>query len=947
MLHNLFKPDWKSPNVEKRLKAISDMKSATGADDQEILLQLATDDAEVTVRVAAVTLLVSIDALHRQSLKDQDATVRAEAEKRVNELLTANPGLNEKQYRDLLNSYPELQRRIATFADSPLVRIEAISLLEDAQLLEVLSGTVYTDSRQLIAERLIGIEALETARKALRGKDKNAERIIKSKIDTIRRFEKQEAENLTEVEGLIDEAEYLANHDWLPEFQQRCRAHRQHWDTLAFAIDEKYRARFEAARSIVDSRYDHQLEIEQTRQSQTQLINEFEAALKVVAGNGLTTSIEVWPEVQSQLNLFKVTWHDLAEINPPDDELDSRYQSLQKTLSSAVKLVNASTGLIQDLEADQEVNPEDDNEEPSNQDIDSAELSKKIQQLKAALANLEWPGKYGELKLATELQQQLGTWKQQQQASVEAHKKKLDSVHKNINSLFRFSRAGNLGRAKQTTVKVEKALAQFSGKDQAALQARFDDAKKTMSEISDWKNFATEPKYIELCEAMELLGSSTQHPDKRSNAMKALQQQWKELGHSDISEQYWPRFKTAADVVYKPCAEFFEQRRENREANTKQREKFVEQMQQLLENTDWDDSPDYQTLQSSVRSIMDSFTRIKDVERNAGQIQWKRLSKCKDAVMAKLDIAYDTNIEMKHQLIGQTVTLAEADAKIQNLDTLKMLQSRWKQVGITRRNQDQKAWREFKEQGDIVYNKVQELRQGLRNETDQQLNAYRAIIKEIQQLAKTASNMAEADQQFSKLQTSYAELPELPTQLPEKLVDGIRRDYGKACDQYQDSHSRMIRSRRNQEIESLRLKADLCVRLEALSSSVSDAELEEISQQWNSITLSSNDLSRRIEARRSAAQSDLNRVELSAERRLLCIQLEIALEVDSPAEDKAHRMQYQLEQMNQSGFGSQTVNSKETLKNMELDWLCMPGAEPELQIVLDKRFQQTLRTGRK
>lgn len=943
MLSNLFKPDWKSPNVEKRLKAISKMESTTEADYQEILLQLVTDDEEPTVRIAAASRLISIDALHQQSIKDLDATVRAEAEKRVNELLSANTGLDEKQYRVLLKSYPELQRRIATFADSSLVRTEALQLLADAQLLEVLADTVYTDSRQLIAERLTDIEALEVARKIMRGKDKNAERIIKSKIDAIRQLEKQQAENLAEVEKLIDEAEYLASHDWLPEFQQRCLAHRQHWDKLEFAIDEKSRARYAAARNIVDSRYDHQRKVEQTQQSQTQLVNDFEIALNVVASRELASSIQTCTDVESQLTQFKVAWHELGEINPPDEALNIRYQSLVKTLGSVVKLVNSSTGLFRDQEADSE----DDIKEVSDQGFDKAKLSKKTQQLKTALKNLEWPQEYGELKLASELQQQLDSWQKQQQDSADAHQQKLDAVHKNINSLFRYSRAGNLGRAKQTSAKIEKSLAQFDDKDLSTLQARFDDAKKTMSEISDWKNFATEPKYIELCEAMELLATSTQHPDKRSTAMKALQQQWKELGHSDISEQYWPRFKLAADVVYKPCAEFFEQRREKREANIQQREKFVEQMQQLLEDTDWDENPDYQVVQASVRSIMDSFTRIKDVERNVGQKQWKRLSKSKDAVMAKLDIAYDANIEMKHQLIRQTVTLAEAEAKIQNLDALKLLQSRWKQVGVTRRSQDQKAWHEFREQGDIVYNKVQVLRQGLRNETDQQLNAHRAIIKEIQQLAKTANNMADADQQFSKLQVSYAELPELPTQLPEKLIDGIRRDYGKACDQYQDSHSRMIKSKRNQEIESLRLKADLCVRLEALGSSASDSELEEISQQWDSIALSNNDLSNRIEARRSSVQSDINRVELSEQRRLLCIQLEIALEVDSPTEDRSLRMQYQLEQMNQSGFGSQPVNNKTILKNMELDWLCMPGAEPELQTILDKRFQQTLRTARK
>ena len=40
---------------------------------------------------------------------------------------------------------------------------------------------------------------------------------------------------------------------------------------------------------------------------------------------------------------------------------------------------------------------------------------------------------------------------------------------------------------------------------------------------------------------------------------------------------------------------------------------------------------------------------------------------------------------------------------------------------------------------------------------------------------------------------------------------------------------------------------------------------------------------------------------------MLCIQLEIAMGAESPAEDKVLRMQYQLEQMNKLGLGQQTV----------------------------------------
>ena len=102
------------------------------------------------------------------------------------------------------------------------------------------------------------------------------------------------------------------------------------------------------------------------------------------------------------------------------------------------------------------------------------------------------------------------------------------------------------------------------------------------------------------------------------------------------------------------------------------------------------------------------------------------------------------------------------------------------------------------------------------------------------------------------------------------------------------------------------------------------------------------ELKRRIEARWKTAQSAIDRAAIAAERRMLCIQLEIAMGVESPAEDKALRRQYQLEQMSKSGLGQQPVNNKELLKTMELGWLCMPGAEAEQQKALDERFQKVL-----
>ena len=926
MLSSFFKPAWQNSSVEKRLKSIADLHGDS-IEHQQILLQLASEDDDGSIRIAAMQRLTDAGVLHELSKKNPDSTISVEAENRLNELMATSEAVDEAQYRNLLACYPELHLRIATHADYSSIRTLAIQNLPSGQLLEVLGVTRHTDCRQLIAEKLSDITDLESARKIMRGKDKNAERIIKAKIDAIRSHERELAENTSQVEKLIEEVEYLATHDWLPEFQMRCRAHRQQWDNLAFEVEDNDRQRYQLARELVDSHYQQQQAIERALQSQQQLLGELDALLKIIAGRDIADSVEAQSEMQSQLQQLGTSWRALAEITEAEQPVVKQYQKMFDAIQSATQFV---TSIAELLPAELRHSARE----------DGIKQSETIAKLGAALKKLCWSDDLTELQIATEVQQQLLDWRNEQQASAEEQREKLARMHKNISSIFRFSRAGNLTRAKQLAQKVQKALDKFDGKDRLALQERFDEASKTLGDMGDWKNFATEPKYIELCDAMELLTTSSQHADKRSSDMKALQQQWKSLGHSDISEQYWPRFKLAADQVYKVCAEFFEQRRGVRKTHLDERKQYLEEMRELLESTDWDNSPDYKAVQASVHNIHSGFTSIKDIERNAGEKQWKQYSTLKAAVMAKLDAVYDENIALKQRLINQAETLAEATAIAENLTSLKSLQARWKQIGITRRGEDQKAWKAFKKQGDIIYNKVQALRQSQRAETDQQLDAYRDIIKAIQQLAKTANDLAEADHQFSELEASFGQLPELPRQLPEKLLEGIQRDYRNACDQFDKGRSRILKGRQNQQLDGLRQKASLCTQLEALAASGSEQQLQEISQQWDAIELHNPGLSKRIEARRDSAHTDMDRDAITAERRMLCIRLEILMDIESPPEDKALRMQYQLQQMNQSGLGQPAIDSKQVIEKMELDWLCMPGAKAEQQVALDERFQR-------
>ena len=82
-----------------------------------------------------------------------------------------------------------------------------------------------------------------------------------------------------------------------------------------------------------------------------------------------------------------------------------------------------------------------------------------------------------------------------------------------------------------------------------------------------------------------------------------------------------------------------------------------------------------------------------------------------------------------------------------------------------------------------------------------------------------------------------------------------------------------------------------------------------------------------------------DRTKAGEDRRLLCIDLEILLNIASPEQDRALRTKLQLDRMKQQGLVYSKEQEQQKIKQLKLDWYCLPGAEPELQKELQQRFE--------
>jgi exonuclease SbcC len=622
----------------------------------------------------------------------------------------------------------------------------------------------------------------------------------------------------------------------------------------------------------------------------------------------------------TKLNHALKEWARLTRISTPTAEVSEQFLAAERALLSAIEFLNCEqfNVLIEDA---------------SQASPASVKLMAKV------IDATSWPILYGELTALVEADARLTELTEQQAASKQQNADKLDKLHKRIHRLLGTNKRGDLEVAKRELTAAQKAALKFSGKDKTALDERLEQASEAVQKMSDWKDFVTAPKYLELCEAMEALVDKKAHADKLSADIAELQKAWKALGHAECADQYWERFKTAGDKAYEPCAVFFKQRRELRSKNLQTREPIVQKMRELLETTDWDGSPDYKAVEAQLQSIHSAWQKIKDVERGPGQKQWKRLSKLKAKVYEKLDEIYDANIELKNQIIAQTLGMLETDVKEESLAKLQLFQNRWKQVGVTRRKQDQAAWENFKKASDQVYEKIQGVRNVKRAVEDDKINAYRDISRAIQQLAKTAKNLAEADSTFDQLQADYQALPPLPVNLPEKLIKGVESDFRRSSDAFNKARDRIKKSGRAKIFDALANKATLCGQLEAAAIKGDAIAIEELQGAIEDIVISNKELHTRFEQRLAVAL-EKGRAQAGQDRRLLCIDLEILLGADTPAEDAGLRMKIQLERMKKKGFGHGQAQTADVLKQLKIDWHCLPGAEPKLQDKLNQRFNK-------
>lgn len=865
------------------------------------LESIAATDVDPGVRLAAIDRIENRSFLLDLALAS-DGEQRERATCRWTALIPADEA---EAAIDGLTS-PAILSTVAQTASEVTLRLRATARLDDqSALMDVLANDNHSRVHQACAERVEDEGALEDIRRRFADRDKRVHQIARERLASIKADRTTAEKQRADAEETCLQLEHLAGNEHELAPARRLEVLEMRWRELEAQAPEAtaaFRARADAAIATTRERIDAEKEDETAReQAATIVLNELRALHERLA-----TSTEPLAGIETDLARLASLWpHGLAG----DDERVSEYHRLDEAARKAKHAFDKVSGF----------------------DVDSADAAA----LSDFLASLHWPSGLHEPDALPKARARLETLQAADEKAKAEAEATLTRARNRLTELERKIEAGNIKGAGKGQATLAKTIDERGAALPTDIRDEFSRLTKRLHELRDWHAFVTAPKRAELCAQMEALRDNSDiHPPEKAKAIKALQDEWKSLGPSDDkeSQQLWSRFKQAGDEAFAPCAAFFDEQKQTRQANLEARQAICQQLEAFNAEHDWT-NPDYKALSTLIAESLKAW-------RNAGEVPHARFKKVSarfsDALTPlqdRLKAEQERNRLLKTALLERVTQLADNDTRPlpELIEETKRAQQEWKAIGVMERRADQKLWTAFRTQCDRVFARRDDERKAERVETGKAKDACGTLIDGLKKRASAGDITRGEIRQFQDEFDTAAK--QIGKAAPWKPFRAAIKDAEKSIE-------RRAIADRNREVDEIRRRATLCEQLEAGTISADEATAE-----WEGDVDIDADIDKRLRARRdSAATADPEAREANREAAaLLLVRLEILAGIDSPPEAQPLRMQYQVDRLNRELSQGQKESRppSEQLREIKVEWYCT-GALPEDADDLRTRFENAV-----
>lgn len=927
MFANLFRPKWQHSDSRIRLEAVRNLQ------DETILRQVLQNDPDEVVRKQVVRQLDDWLYLLQIARTDNSNEVCAVARRTLLQQLKTEGGNKAELWLREHQDEPLLEELLNSDACVSL-RCLAVELVQRQSLLgDIAIEDACGELRWAAVQRLEQDSTLERVAKQARGKDKRVARLARE------RLEERQAEQLRpqHQRQVVAQVEELGKHgtDRLQYQQQLMR-----WEAISKDAPTELVARLQAAQQLFEENaHKHQQE-QEALSHQRSLCREAEQLLEQAAIPAT--------DLQQRLSAVQKDWDSLQQqgvsINPGlRDRFEDSCKQLQQRWQNLHGEEQERKRLQQVLETLQGMQ--------DKPDLHKKDLERIAQRWEKAGGTKKKPHTTDLQAAYRELYHRLDERLKKQ---VRLEKELSDKLETLLDELARAITGGQLKEATSLQDRCRQKIGLLGGPAAATWQRRLQRISKPMYELKDWRRFGADRARQDLLDELQkLINDKRISLSKRAERLKQIRESWRSIDKKSgvAAEELWQAFENKAEEAYAPCQTHYKEMDEQRRQHSREREAFCEQWEQAYREQDWE-QVQWQELESRLRKAHDQWHKLGGVEPRAWKALNRRFHDCMDRFESQLQPVREKEIGRREGLIRQIEKLADEPDLQKAIEQVKQLREQWKPLVSASRKKEQQLWQQLNQAADVIFQRRNEERDAQRREFSADLNEREALCESLEQLTTAEQPWEHRQHECERLRSEWSALP-APSSKPQRSLEAR---FDKARKAFVRAHDAAKQAQQQAQLKALLDKSELCDAMEQLvlqggGDSVdvdtpqqafaalpplTDAQLEATLQdRWQRALGALDDKSAR-EALGEQAEQHLT------ERKKALLELEILLDIPSPAEEHDARMAMQIEMMADAMMGESGPQAR--LDGVRLRFVQMLLAGPVLDATsLHHRQEQILK----
>ena len=948
ILSRFLKPKWQHADPETRKQAVRELENT-----DPTLRELARQDADWTVRRAALERIGDLDLLSHIAREDGDAGVRAAAAERYRALLAGQaadgPALADRLERLQRESDAELTTYLLRHATEPELRLTLLEQIEaEPELADLARENSHPDVRLAALERVHDPELLDQIARHSRNRDKRVYRRARERLDNLAAEQARAAHGerlCVEMENLRWDGESGSNAGRFPKLEQEWREQEAAAST---ELRERYaqaRARFLAERQASAGRRSQRLE----------LIATLETLLERLR-HETEPSAELNAAIRYATCEAPAAWNHLGSAHDAESRrLDERFRRLEQEIHEQDRALHRSHARAERL---REVLQQAETllRQPS------AVHENEIKHLRQHWEGLERPETY---TLVQDLQSRFDSLLDQLRTRLQRQVQQRDQEWQELQELTAQLEAaaenGELQQATQLQDQVRHRLKHnigLSRAQMAGIEERVQACAGRLGELRDWRRWGAHQAREQLCVTAESLVGLAVEPAEIAQQIQKVREAWKELDHHEgaAPKALWKRFNTACERAYAPCQAYFEAQAQERRQNLEKKQTLCNQLEQFEATADWS-QVDWREADRLRRRAQEQWYKIGPVNRTDRKTLDRRFQRALRQLDERLDGERGRELQRRQQLIQQVQALADSPDLRAAIEAAKKAQAEWHPAVQALPRQEQALWKEFRAACDVVFARRQAEQQAADTERQDHLQHKRELCAEIEALA--AAEPEQLGQARARLQTIQQEW-ETTGPVPRAEQRALDQRFENALRQFARHEQALRRDSARQTFQRLHQRARLCARVEALLAAPpaeTEAMLAEAQAAWETLpelpaallepmrqrfatavqALGAPDATPSASVLRASLERNLPR------KRIWCVCMEIVTGLESPPEFAALRMEYQVARLSASLAGAAAkADAIYDPRRLQEQW-CLAGALPaEAEAELDARFLRAL-----